>query len=81
MEQAATAPATDQERIARLEERIGSVHALVAEIRQDQKAMADVISRASGGMRVLVLVGGLAGLAGVARAIAAWAAGWLPHGQ
>jgi hypothetical protein len=70
---------TDQERIARLEERIGLVHALVAEIRTDQKEMADAISRASGGLRVLMLVGGLAGVAGVLRALAALVAGWVPH--
>lgn len=79
MEQALFIAPTDQERIARLEERIGLVHSLVAEIRQDQKAMADVIARASGGLRVLILVGGLAGMAGSVRAVAVWASGWLPH--
>lgn len=73
------ATGTDQERIARLEERVGLVHALVSEIRADQKEMADAISRASGGLRVLMLVGGLAGVAGVLRALATLVAGWLPH--
>jgi len=73
------ATGTDQERIARLEERVGLVHALVSEIRADQKEMADAISRASGGLRVLMLVGGGAGVAGVLRALATLVAGWLPH--
>jgi hypothetical protein len=81
MEQPQAAPASDQERIGRLEERIGSLLTLVAETRQDQKAMAETVARASGGLRVLVLLGGLAGVAGLARAVTTWAGGWLPHGQ
>jgi hypothetical protein len=69
----------DRERVARLEERIGMVHALVSEIRADQKEMADSISRASGGLRVLMLVGGLAGAVGALRGLAALIAGWVPH--
>ncbi len=69
----------DRERVARLEERVGLIHALVAEIRADQKEMAAAISGASGGLRVLMLVAGLAGLAGVLRALAALLGGWLPH--
>lgn len=70
---------TDQARIARLEERVGLVHTLVMEIRADQKQMADAIASASGGLRVLMLVGGLAGVAGVLRGIVALVAGWVPH--
>ena len=72
-------PGTEAERIARLEERMAAVHALLAEIRTDQKAMADTISRASGGLRVLLLLGSLAGAAGVLRAAAAGLLGWASH--
>jgi len=68
---------TDQERIARLEERVGLVHALVTEIRTDQKQMADAIAGASGGLRVLLLLGALAGVAGAVRGAAALAGNWL----
>ena len=71
----------DRERVARLEERVGLVHALVSEIRADQKEMADAISRASGGLRVLMLLGGLAGVFGAVRGLAAIVAGWAPHPQ
>ncbi len=71
----------DRERVARLEERVGLVHALVAEIRADQKEMAAAISSASGGLRVLMLVGGLAGAIGALRGLAALIGGWLPHGH
>ncbi len=69
----------DRERVARLEERVGLVHALVAEIRADQKEMAAAISGASGGLRVLMLVGGLAGVAAVLRALTAQFANWMSH--
>jgi hypothetical protein len=72
--------AGDTERIARLEERMTVVLGLLAEIRQEQKEMADTISRASGGMRVLLLLGGLAGLAGAARALVGATSAWLAHG-
>jgi len=68
---------TDQERIARLEERVGLVHALVTEIRTDQKQMADAIAGAYGGLRVLLLLGALAGVAGAVRGAAALAGNWL----
>ena len=68
---------TDQERIARLEERVGLVHALVTEIRTDQKQMADAIAGASGGLRVLLLLGALAGVAGAVRGAASLAGNWL----
>jgi hypothetical protein len=69
----------DRERVARLEERVVLVHALVSEIRVDQKEMADAISRASGGLRVLMLIGGLAGVVGAVRGLAALVADWVPH--
>ena len=40
----------DRERVARLEERVGLIHAMVTEIRADQKHMAGAISGASGGV-------------------------------
>ena len=70
---------TDQARIARLEERVGLVHALVTEIRAEQKEMAGAIAGASGGLRVLMLLGALAGVAGALRGIAAIVAAWIPH--
>jgi hypothetical protein len=70
---------SEGERIARLEERMALVHALLAEIRQEQKDMADTIARANGGFRVLLLLGTLAGLAGTARAVTGWAAALLQH--
>jgi hypothetical protein len=72
--------AGDAERIARLEERMTVVLGLLAEIRQEQKEMTDTIARASGGMRVLLLLGGIAGLAGVARAVIGATSAWLAHG-
>lgn len=69
----------DRERVARLEERVGLVHALVTEIRAEQKQMAAAISSASGGLRVLMLVGGLAGAIGALRGLAALIAGWMSH--
>lgn len=69
----------DGERIARLEERMTVLHALLTEIRADQKAMADTIASASGGLRVLLLLGGLAGAFGVLRGFGGSLAGWLSH--
>lgn len=71
---------SDAERIARLEERMAVLHALLTEIRADQKAMADTISRASGGMRMLVLLGGLAGAVGALRSLGVALGAWLTHG-
>ncbi len=73
------APLSFVERVARLEERMTSLIALLDEIRRDQKDLADTVARASGGLRVLLLLGGLAGLAGTVRNLAAWAGGLLPH--
>jgi len=70
---------TDGERVARLEERMGQVQSLLEEIRRDQKDLADVVARASGGLRVLLLLGGLAGLAGALRGIAVWVSSLLGH--
>lgn len=67
------APLSFYERIARLEERMGSLIAVLDEIRRDQRDLADTVARASGGMRVLLLLGGLAGLAGALHAISGWA--------
>ena len=70
---------TDQARIARLEERVGLVHALVTEIRAEQKEMAGAIAGASGGLRVLMLLGALAGVAGALRGGVAIVAAWMSH--
>jgi hypothetical protein len=73
---------SDGERIARLEERVGVVHSLVMEIRSDQKELAEVVARASGGLRVLMLLGGVAGAVGALRGLGALLGGWvLPHGH
>ncbi len=61
-----------EERVARLEERMVLVHGLLTEIREQQKDMADTIARASGGMRVLLLLGALAGTLGTLRGVEGW---------
>ena len=78
MEAVASPLANVPERIARLEERMGLVQTLLEEIRREQKELGAVIARASGGLRVLLL-GGLAGVAGALRGIAGLAAVWVPH--
>ena len=67
------APLSFYERIARLEERMGSLISLLDEIRRDQRDLADTVARASGGMRMLMMMGGLAGLAGALHALSTWA--------
>ena len=79
MEAVASPLANVPERIARLEERMGLVQTLLEEIRREQKELGAVIARASGGLRVLLLLGGLAGVAGALRGIAGLAAVWVPH--
>lgn len=69
-----------ESRVARLEERMVAVHALVAEIREQQRDVADTISRASGGMKVLLLLGGIAGAFGALRAAQGWVTSTL-HGS
>jgi len=75
------APLTFVERVARLEERMATLLALLDEIRRDQKALADTMARASGGFRVLLLLGGLAGLVGAARTLALWVGGVVSPGH
>jgi hypothetical protein len=75
------APLSFLERVARLEERMTSLVTLLDEIRRDQKVIADTVARASGGLRVLLLLGGLAGLVGAARNLALWASGLLSPGH
>lgn len=74
------APLSFVERVARLEERMTSLIALLDEIRTDQKALSDTVARASGGLRVLLLLGGLAGMVGAIRGILGWATALWPHG-
>ncbi len=73
------APLSFVERVARLEERMTSVLALLDEIRSDQKTLADTMARASGGLRVLLLLGGLVGIISALRNLALWAGSLLPH--
>ncbi len=73
------APLSFVERVARLEERMTSLIGLLDEIRQDQKELADTVARASGGFRVLLLLGGIAGLVGALRGLFGWAAAIWPH--
>lgn len=68
------APLSFYERIARLEERMGSLIGLLDEIRRDQRELADTVARASGGLRMLLMMGSLAGLAGALHALSGWAA-------
>jgi hypothetical protein len=73
------APLSFVERVARLEERMISLITLLDEIRRDQKELADVVARASGGLRMLLLLGGLVGFLGALRSLMGWAGGLLPH--
>ncbi len=73
------APLSFVERVARLEERMTSVLGLLDEIRRDQKILADAMARASGGLRVLLLLGGVVGIISALRQLAVWAGGLLPH--
>jgi hypothetical protein len=73
--------AHDGERIARLEERMDAMHTLLAEIRQDQKRMTETILRASGGLRVLLLLGSFVGVGGALRGVLSTASSWLSHGS
>lgn len=73
------APLSFVERVARLEERMTSVLALLDEIRSDQKTLANTMARASGGLRVLLLLGGLVGIISALRQLALWGGSLLPH--
>ena len=73
------APLSIIERVARLEERMTSALTLLDEIRSDQKELADIVARASGGLRMLLLLGGLAGFLGALRSLVGWAGGLLLH--
>ena len=73
------APLSFVERIARLEERLGGLIAVLDEIRRDQKEMAETVARASGGLRTLLLLGGLAGVVGALHTLAGWAGRLMPH--
>lgn len=73
------APLSFVERVARLEERMTSVLALLDEIRSDQRTLADTMARASGGLRVLLLLGGLVGVISALRQLAVWAGNLLAH--
>ena len=73
------APLSFVERVARLEERLTGLILLLDEIRRDQKELSETVARASGGLRVLLLLGGLAGLMGAVRNVASWAGLLVPH--
>jgi hypothetical protein len=66
---------SDAERIARLEERLGSAMDLLAAIRADQRehvarldALTRLVAGASGGLRVLLVLGAISAAWGVLRA-------------
>jgi hypothetical protein len=65
-------PLSFVERVARLEERMTTLVTMLDEIRRDQKEFAEIVARASGGFRVLLLLGGLAGLVGALRNMMSW---------
>ena len=66
-------PLTFLERVARLEERLAAILPLLDEIRAEQKAIGTTIARASGGFRMLVMLGGVVGVAGALRKLLGWA--------
>lgn len=73
------APLSFVERVARLEERMATQIGMLDEIRRDQRELADIVARASGGFRVLMILGGLTGLLGAARHLVGWAGSLWPH--
>lgn len=77
----------DAERIVRLEEQMRGALALLAEIRADQKDhagrlddLARLVAGASGGLRVLVLLGAIGAAWGTLRAFGVSVGGWLSAG-
>ena len=66
-------PLTFLERVARLEERSAAILPMLDAIRAEQKVIAAAIARASGGLRVLVVLGGLIGAASAMRRLVGWA--------
>jgi hypothetical protein len=73
------APLSFVERLARLEERMTMQLQVLNEIRRDHKTLTDTVARASGGFRVLLLLGGLTGLLGAARHMFDWVGSLWPH--
>lgn len=61
-----------EERVARLEERMTSMVALLGEIREQQREIADTIAHAHGGLKVLLLLGAVAGAVGTLRGVSGW---------
>ncbi len=68
---------TDGERIARLEEQVASLRNLLTEIRVEQRAMLDTLTRASGGLRVLLALGAIGAAVGVLRSLGTSVGSWL----
>lgn len=66
-------PLTFHERVARLEERLSAILPLLDEIRVEQKAIGNTIARASGGFRMLIMLGGVVGAAGALHKLFSWA--------
>ncbi len=66
-------PLTFLERVARLEERLAAILPLLDEIRAEQKVIGNTIARASGGFRMLIMLGGVVGAAGALRKLLGWA--------
>lgn len=67
----------DGERIARLEEQVASLRSLLAEMRVEQRAMLETLTRASGGLRVLLALGAIGAGVGALRGLGASIGSWL----
>lgn len=67
----------DGERIARLEEQVASLRSLLAEMRVEQRAMVETLTRASGGLRVLLALGAIGAGVGALRSFGASISSWL----
>lgn len=65
-------PATENERIARLEEQVAALRALLTEMHAEQREMVETFTRVSGGFRMVLALGALGAAWGVLRTVGAW---------
>lgn len=65
------------QRVARLEERVDTIHAVLTEIRNEQREISNTLAHASGGLRVMKLLGASAAAFGFLNSLAHWARAWL----
>ena len=72
-----TAP--DNERIARLEERAASHEAFQAEMRDGLREIRDFMSRANGGLKVILWIGTIFVSGGILSRAVSWLAQFGPH--